>query len=178
MNWGQSWYQHRYLAAEFLHAPLDGVVVDVTCMKNGTRRPYEHSKSVGAPHRQRYPYSELLLNSTFVFTPGGGGPHSFRFAEGLAAGAVPVVTTDLLLPFEPELDWSPCVVRVDEARIVALPSLLRAITSKETRERRAACRHMLDEVIGAEDETTFRAALRVWALRIRHAHQVAGAIGR
>ena len=101
--------QHRWLAAEFVRGP--DIAVDVRCVGVGGRqREYEQPRGPAGG------YTALLLNSTFVFAPGGGGPHSYRFAEVLAAGAVPVTTADLLLPFEPEVSWDECVVRVAEAR--------------------------------------------------------------
>ena len=91
-----AWYQHRWVAAEFLHAPADRVVIDVRCEGlDGLMSGYCDCPRVA--------YDELLLHSTFAFTPGGGGPHSYRFTEALLAGAIPVVTNDLLLPFEPEV---------------------------------------------------------------------------
>jgi hypothetical protein len=107
---------------------MDGICPDSQITRNSN-----HS------YDGRHAYAELLLNSTFVFAPGGEGGHSFRFAEALMAGAIPVVTTDLLLPFEAEFSWEDCVVRVPESALLQLPSLLRSFDAPSVVVRQQAC---------------------------------------
>jgi hypothetical protein len=92
------WFQHRAVVAAVANDPLarsgEAVVIDV-------KRKHMNDPNVVCNHYEsehKWPsYLELLLNSSFGFSPGGGGPYSFRFLEILAAGAVPVVTDDLIL---------------------------------------------------------------------------------
>ena len=85
-------------------------------------------------------FGALLLNSTFGFAPGGGGSGSYRFSEVLGLGGIPVVLSDFLPPMWPDLDWSGCMVRVSEARIVDLPRMLRSISKEEIRTRQQRCK--------------------------------------
>jgi hypothetical protein len=126
----QPYYQHRWLAAEYWKEDPD-VTVNAQCVhrrkvvlwggdqnKNQILRPYDNE-------RWESSFDYLLLNSTFVFAPGGSGVNTYRFGEALSAGAIPVVTPDFVPPLVPELDWSPCLVVVSESRIVDLPRILR-----------------------------------------------------
>eukprot|EP00614_Pseudopedinella_elastica_P013858 CAMPEP_0172585690 /NCGR_PEP_ID=MMETSP1068-20121228/5085_1 /TAXON_ID=35684 /ORGANISM="Pseudopedinella elastica, Strain CCMP716" /LENGTH=636 /DNA_ID=CAMNT_0013380239 /DNA_START=178 /DNA_END=2088 /DNA_ORIENTATION=- len=91
-----SWFAHRAIAAVASNNPKRGVVIDVKQKDTSNDlKPCERYAS-GATWLD---YIELARNSTFGFSPGGGGPYSFRFFEVLAAGAIPVVTEDLVLPW-------------------------------------------------------------------------------
>jgi hypothetical protein len=185
--WPQPYWQHRWVAAEYLHDPTNGIVIDVACTSPGSlgsmaggARATEFTAATGEDHD--YDYGALLLDSTFVFAPGGGGGHSYRFAEALVAGAVPVVTTDLVLPFEHELPWDACVVRVSEAAIVTLPQRLRQISDAEVLRRREACGRIRNLIFGDGQAVSvhrhqFTYALRVWALRMRQAAERARLVG-
>lgn len=165
-DWNELNWQHRWIAAEYWHNEMD-VVVDTMC---GPNHPYELSR--------KSDYEELLLNSTFVFCPGGSGNGSYRFAEALAADAIPVVTSDYGAPLEPELDWSGCIVRVSEARIVDLPRLLREMALDEIKSRQQECArlfllffgkepHQAEGVWKASQDQQLAAALNVWTIRIK-----------
>jgi len=97
--------------------------------------------------------------------------NSFRFAEAMLGGAIPVVTNDFLPPFHPEIDWSPCVVRVSEARVVDVPRIVREISAKEVRTRRQICTKMVDAVFGSPPNRKqhFSIAMRLWSIRVKHA---------
>jgi hypothetical protein len=71
----------------------------------------------------------LLLRSTFGGVPRGDGLHSYRFAEVLSAGTIPVVYTDeWLLPFGPAVvDWNEAAVFVREVDCNKTGAILRAI---------------------------------------------------
>lgn len=162
--WRELNWQHRWIAAEYWHNEPD-VVTDTKCEK-------DHHYELTNPQD----YEELLLNSTFVFCP-GGGVNSFRFAEALAADAIPVVTSDFPAPFEPEIDWSGCLVRVSEARVVNVPQIVRDIPPEEVRERQKKCAILLRKIIGKDanndqgvwsDSTNqhFAISMKVWSIRI------------
>lgn len=100
-------------------------------------------------------YHAVLVNSSFGFAPGGSGPYSFRFTELLAAGAVPVVPEDLVLPWADglhrPLDWAACVVRVSRAEVRALGDVVLALApdgSAARRARRAACARVWEALAG------------------------------
>lgn len=75
LPWEQRSWQHRWIASEYWFDEPD-VHVDTKC---------KDSKDEVAEYGNNSPsdYGNLLLNSTFFFCPGGGGVHSFRFAESL-----------------------------------------------------------------------------------------------
>lgn len=131
------WFDSRVVVAEFSARDAEAEV-DVW-PKGGrlTRSCYRKLKTGSGSS-----YARLLLDSTFGFAPGGGGPYSYRFLEVLAAGAVPVVTEDLVLPFNDVLPWEECVVRVSWAELRGLGRVLRALApprSRALRRRLDAC---------------------------------------
>jgi Exostosin family len=174
----QPYYQHRWLAAEYWNVDEKetDVFVDVRC---------EHATWFGAVlhtvKNYEYPgsiYDELMWESTFGFAPGGSGVGSYRFGEILSTGGIPVVTHDLVLPLAPEMDWSGCVVRVSEARIIDLPRRLRAMSVTQVRNRQRRCWHLfqsvlgdkrLDEVWTSDERVTFARSMEVWSVRVANA---------
>ncbi|CAB9504131.1 exostosin family [Seminavis robusta] len=169
-NWRIPYQHHRWLASEFWDISDKDIVIDTSCHK----KPYALTGNVA--------YSELLLNSTFVFCPGGGGPSSMRLNDALLADAIPVVVSYLTMPFEPDVDWSGCVVRVSEARIIDLPRMLRSMSAAEIKARRETCRELFRGVMGRKrnakgnwrlhdlSENPFLTMLRIWRRRIQRAH--------
>jgi hypothetical protein len=147
----QPYYQHRWIAAEYW--PTDpanhaDVQVDVQCKHKtlqGTRKviaPYDHPTS---DH-----FDSLMLDATFGFCPGGSGVSSYRLVEVLRAGGIPVLPPEIVTPFWPEWDWSACVVRVSQARIVDLPRLLRQTSRLEIQERQTECQRLYHALIERE----------------------------
>lgn len=180
--WEQVYWQHRWIASEYWDES-DSVFVDVKCKINVRTK-----KNVPENHvhykfpTDRTAYGELLLNSTFVFAPGGGSVSSYRFTEALSAGAIPVVTSEYLPPFFPEVDWSGCLVRVSEARVIDLPRLLREISTSEVRQRQSSCASLFRSVLGEEKKgdgfwghdggkAQFITAMKIWDVRIKIAKQ-------
>lgn len=183
----QPYYQHRWLAAEYLHTEAD-VEIDVQCKHKTiwggvvTYADYDHP----TPDH----FDSLMVNSTFAFCPGGSHVTSFRFSEVLSTGSIPVILPEVVTPFAPEADWSACVVRISQARIVDLPRLLRNIPRAEVRSRQKECRRLYElffptmaynvsasygketsyqEHGGAASQNVgfLRTALKVWLLRIQ-----------
>jgi hypothetical protein len=175
----QPYFQHRWLALEYWEN-ADDILVDVQCF----HRTWTHKKV--QRHAYQLPadmYGDILLNSTFGFTPGGSAASSFRFAEILSAGGVPVVTHDFVPPLHPEIDWSDCLVTVSEARIVDLPRIVREFTDQEILSRQRECARLYLTVMGdkevapnqwrLDDATLLAKTLQVWSIRIRHALHLA-----
>jgi len=85
---------------------------------------------------------ELLIKSSFAAAPRGDSPFSYRFAEILSAGAIPVIHSDgWVLPFHPKwLNWElECAVVVPEQRINETITILRAMSAAERCLRRKRC---------------------------------------
>jgi hypothetical protein len=164
------------LAAEYWE-DSDDVLVDVQCKHlkfwTGERTVLKRYELDAASS-----YEDVIWNSTFGFSPGGSSVQSYRFGEILSTGGIPVVTHDLIPPLHPEVDWSGCIVRVSEARIVDLPRILRQYNKAEIKERQRVCWHLLQNVIGdrrdgnvwrEDGRVTFYRAMQVWAIRISNA---------
>jgi hypothetical protein len=137
------------VAAAFSHAPRDGLELFVFA-KGGDKGRCVRPRTM--PNRT---YVETLARSDFGFAPGGTGPYTYRLMETLAAGAVPVVTLDMLLPFEGVLDeWERCVIRVSYAELRELRATLLLIAppgSDAFRARLAACRALWEaHFVGGE----------------------------
>jgi Exostosin family len=175
-DWPQFWYYHRWMAVEYWNhttstttkAKESDIVVDVQCDDGG--RNYTSSD-----------YVTLLLNSTFGFAPGGASVGSYRFGEVLGLGGIPVVLQDFVSPMWPELDWSGCILKVSEARLVDLPRILRAISKEEIRSRQQRCKVLFQQTIGWKKVgiemweidngvRSFLTAMKVWNWRIQDYH--------
>mmetsp|Transcript_22402 Transcript_22402/g.33997 ORF Transcript_22402/g.33997 Transcript_22402/m.33997 type:complete len:559 (+) Transcript_22402:136-1812(+) len=156
---------HGWLASEYWPRDDPEIFVDIQCHKNNDTKTQGKS------------YVENIMNSTFVFCPGSHFAGSPTFGEALALGAIPVVTTEFAEPFYPEVDWSGCLVKVNEGRIIDLPRKLRSMTRDSVASRQGTCMELFHRVIGwnaHEDGTTqidlegrgFAVAMRLWKLRI------------
>ena len=79
-----------------------------------------------------------LLNTTFALVPAGRQPASYRLAEVMAAGAIPVfVSGDRLTsspyvrPFGEVIDWSSISLHFSWADVPAIPQTLRRLSAKQ-----------------------------------------------
>ena len=73
----------------------------------------------------RYGFEEGLRLAHFGLAPRGDSYFSFRFAEVLAAGLIPIVVSDgWELPFGNLIDWGELAIVVPESRVATLPRLL------------------------------------------------------
>ena len=155
------------------------MIVDVQCKRRKLFGGGE--KVVVKPyHLPASSYDDMILNSTFGFSPGGSSVGSYRFGEILSTGGIPVVTHDVVPPLHPDVNWNDCIYRVSEAQIVDLPRLLRLVSAAEVKERQQACWQLFQNVFGdrkeegggkwqGDERVTFTKALQVWALRVANA---------
>jgi Exostosin family len=119
-----------------------------------------HNKSIGVislPLRQYQreqatnvtpiSFSDLLRGSVFAGTPVGDNLFSYRFAEVLSAGAIPVVHSDgWVLPFRPELvDWSECLLHLPESTIRQTIDILNSISTERRCRMRQRCLEIYNE---------------------------------
>lgn len=164
------WQQHRWLAFQYWDRRDPDILMDVKCGKKD-----KFSLPTGSAE-----YAGYMLDSAFVFCPGGLSPSSYRFHEALALQAIPVVTADFVAPFEPDIDWSDCLVRVSESRIADIPRLLRETYSQEDiKKRREQCQILFMQTIGwvknddfwqiNHGRQAFEMAMKVWAVRVKSA---------
>lgn len=98
------------------------------------------------PAQARKEYLETTANADFVLAPKGDGNYSNRFLKTLAFGRIPVlVDTDIVLPFESEIDYSKIIVRIPMNRVADTPKLIRAWYDALTPEEWEARQHLARE---------------------------------
>ena len=84
-------------------------------------------------------YDALLWDAVFGLVLPGITPMSYRLAETMATGAVPVIASDYMtLPFSSVLDWEKLVVRVPETSLHAVPEQLRNLPHEKVIAMRMA----------------------------------------
>lgn len=100
-------------------------------------------------------YVSGIARSKFVVAPRGKGPSSLRLFEAMRASRAPVIVSDDWLP--PALiDWESCAIRIREADIGHLPTILReheedaeslGLHAREVWERHFSPRTMVHHVV-------------------------------
>lgn len=121
-----------------LHDEANGVVVSMHCLESHGEHllpEYVDYCQQLKDTFQEYDY-DILMNTTFGLIPAGRQPATFRLAEVMSAGAIPVfVARDVVLPFREQIDWpsfsflfSPETVESDMMRT------LKAFSSTELRQ--------------------------------------------
>lgn len=112
----------------------------------------------------KYDYKELMLTSKFALAPAGNGLHSFRLAESIFLGAIPVIIDDqLVLPFCSVIDWSRFSVRVRSFDVHRLPQILRTINPAQLEMMQARLRQVNERYF----VYPFNTALSLVKLRVR-----------
>lgn len=120
----------------------------------------------GGGRGEQYDYRTLMLTSTFSAAPAGNGLHSYRLAEAIFLGSIPVIIdTKIVLPFCSVLDWREFSVRVTPDELPRLEQKLRAIPP----DRIAAMQRRLLEVKQRYLLHPFSTALSLIGLRVRGA---------
>eukprot|EP00966_Prymnesium_polylepis_P284987 6583937-Prymnesium_polylepis.1 len=116
------------------------------------------------PRAVQYDYKTLMLSSVFSAAPAGNGLHSYRLAEAIFLGAIPVIVDDkLILPFCSVLDWREFSVRVASSQVSRLPSILREIDPA----RIARMQRRLAEVKRRYFLSPFTTAMSLLRLRVQ-----------
>jgi hypothetical protein len=111
----------RRALCDALSAHPRGLVEDTTHISfhRDSYTPSEEEERDAA----RAKYRQALERSKFVLCPRGYGPSSFRIYETLAAGRVPVIISDEWTP-PAGIDWASCSIRIPEASIAQVPTIL------------------------------------------------------
>ena len=112
----------------------------------------------------QWDYKTLMLSSVFAVAPAGNGLHSFRLAEAIFFGAIPVIVDDeITLPFCSVLDWRRFSVRIRQSEIHRLPAILNAIPAAQI----AAMQARLKEVKAKYFLFPFNTAMAVLHRRVQ-----------
>jgi len=112
-------------------------------------------------------YEQLMGNSSFALILPGIAPMSYRLAEALSYGTVPVILSDFItLPFSHVLDWTAFSVRAPEAALERLPERLRALSAEAVAGMRAAARAAYDRCFASPGVIALCALDEVEALHL------------
>jgi hypothetical protein len=112
----------------------------------------EYSKEIFAGQSvDSWKYKDALMESVFVGAPKGDTFFSYRFAEILSAGSIPVVFSDeWLRPFRKEVvDWEKSAVFIPENKMNKTLEILEKISIEERCRMQQAALHNWDEYISS-----------------------------
>eukprot|EP00457_Paulinella_chromatophora_P001760 gb/GEZN01001762.1/.p1 GENE.gb/GEZN01001762.1/~~gb/GEZN01001762.1/.p1 ORF type:complete len:904 (-),score=50.82 gb/GEZN01001762.1/:102-2813(-) len=112
MSMGLPWEVDRYIALACWDSP--NVTVHLKC-DDSTYSDVDMQN-----------FKDLILRSRFCFAAGSEGAFSQRLSEILLLGCVPLVTEDMILPFEGYLNWSAAVLFVPVKSLATVPAELAA----------------------------------------------------
>lgn len=125
------------------------------------RRSYSgHVKSIELnPAQARSEFIQSIVDADFVLAPKGDGNYSIRFLEALSLGRIPVIAdTDMVLPFEDEIDYAKIVVQVPMDQVADTPRYIRdfydALTDDQWRSRQQLARDTFEKYL--KQDTFFR----------------------
>jgi len=105
------------------------VIIDVQCHMHAIDK-------IGCPPLQKrnsnYSFQDLL-NTTFALVPEGRQPSSYRLAEVMSAGCIPVfVASDQYVrPFEDEIDWNSISVSFEPEKVDTIMVKLSSYTADQ-----------------------------------------------
>ena len=134
------------------------------------------TNSGGTGAAAQWDYKTLMLTSVFSVAPAGNGLHSFRLAEAIFFGSIPVIVDDqIVLPFCQVLDWRRFSVRIHAEQIPQLPAILKAIPPAKIAEMQRRLAEVKNKYFLFPFNTAFalmreriREALRKRDARARH----------
>ena len=96
-------------------------------------------------------FRELMSDSVFALCPRGVGSTSYRLAEAMQFGAIPVYISDIFsLPFSKEIDWNSCCILVKPDDIPGLPDKLRKMSPAQIKKMQDAVKNVYSEYMTLE----------------------------
>ncbi len=91
-----------------LHDEENGVVMSMHCFETHGEHLLPENVEYCQSLKDRYYDHDYrtLMNTTFGLVPAGRSPGTYRLAEVMGAGAIPVIVArDMVLPFREQFDW-------------------------------------------------------------------------
>lgn len=118
-----------------LHSEPEGIVMALNCFElHGEHLLPQNLEFCNALNEtsSRHDYDDIM-NTTFGLVPAGRSPATYRLAEVMSAGAIPVfVNRDYVRPFPERVDWSSfSFVFPPEEVGRSMMETLRAVSPKE-----------------------------------------------
>ncbi|CAM9123156.1 unnamed protein product [Ectocarpus sp. 6 AP-2014] len=107
-------------------------------MCGASQREYDSSPSYGD-----------LMNTTFALLPAGRSPATYRLAEALSAGALPVfIHQDFVKPFPGKIPWSEFSFSFPPEEVPRMLKTLRAVPDKKLAQMQATALEVFDTYFG------------------------------
>ncbi|CAM9123001.1 unnamed protein product [Ectocarpus sp. 6 AP-2014] len=107
-------------------------------MCEASQREYDSSPSYGD-----------LMNTTFALLPAGRSPATYRLAEALSAGALPVfIHQDFVKPFPGKIPWSEFSFSFPSEEVPRMLKTLRAVPDKKLAQMQATALEVFDTYFG------------------------------
>lgn len=117
------------------------------------RQNYQHD--LQHPQSDTWAFKDLIRNSTFGGAPRGDNLYSYRFAETMSAGSIPVVYADHWLPpfHEHVIHWAKncCAVFIPERDMAHTTAILRAIPPAQVCEMQQNVLHVWDRYLSSRE---------------------------
>eukprot|EP00250_Pteridium_aquilinum_P028152 c36666_g1_i1 orf=61-1662(+) len=112
----------------------------------------------------KYDFTDLM-NATFGLAPAGRQPSSYRFAEILSAGTVPVLIADnYVKPFDTLVQWQRCILQFPSTQIHLIEKSVRAMKREEVERRQKYCLQVYSRWF-AGDEALMQASIEAQKVR-------------
>jgi hypothetical protein len=107
-----------------------------TIVVNFVHREHHVGKIDAVKGQTDQEYKHLLANSNFAFVPRGDALFSYRLAEVMSFGCIPIILSEgWVLPFDRILRWEEISLRVPAYAVLHLPQILGALTSEDILSR-------------------------------------------
>eukprot|EP00904_Undaria_pinnatifida_P007033 jgi/Undpi1/345/HiC_scaffold_1.g00341.m1 len=159
-----------------LHDEANGIITALSCFELHGDHLLEENIEYCKSLKQRYDNFDYndLMNTTFGLVPGGRSPGTYRLAEVMSAGAIPVfVARDIIEPFREQYDWPSFSFAFAPTDV--LPSLvetLRAVSPEQLAEMQRKSLEAYWEIFGGTVRDYVPIARRmVEVLRLRIGHR-------
>lgn len=131
----------------FSIAPLqdeaNGVIVSMHCFENHREHLLTENMEYCQQLKDTYDDHDFasLLNTTFGLVPAGRSPGTYRLAEVMGAGAIPVIVArDVVPPFSEQYDWAAFSFTFAPDQVGPdMMATLRAIPQTQLEEMQVGC---------------------------------------
>lgn len=94
-----------------------------------------------------------LMNSTFGLAPAGIQPNSYRFAEILSAGTIPVLVADnYVKPYDTLVQWHRCILQFPSTEMHRIVPAVRGMKRKQVERRQHYCLQVYKKMFASEEK--------------------------
>lgn len=120
-----------------LHDEANGVIIELHCfdLHGEDLLPNNVDFCQALKDRDQHHDYQQILNTTFGLVPAGRSPGTFRLAEVMGAGAIPVIVArDVIRPFREQFDWPSFSFMFAPDEVGSMIETLRAVPPEDLLE--------------------------------------------